>query len=83
MRKSEIKTLAAALAYVTDCTLATVQSMAILKSRKKTEFKRQIAIAQTAFDWMRDMGVDYSDTRAADVADAGGSVEEWVQQYIV
>lgn len=46
MRECDVRTPEMALAYITDCTLATVASMAMLKSRKKGEFERQINIAQ-------------------------------------
>ena len=69
------------MAYITDCTLATVCDMARNKKRPKYEFERQIRIAQTAIDWMLQMGVDVSTTRAQDVIEAG-SVEKWAEKYI-
>lgn len=82
MRKCDVRSPEEALAYITDCNLATVSSMAMLKSRKKGEFERQISIAQAACDWMRSMNIDVSTTRAKDVSEYGGSVKEWVQPYI-
>ncbi|RKZ84410.1 MAG: hypothetical protein DRQ39_08365 [Gammaproteobacteria bacterium] len=82
MFERDVKTPEQALAYITDCTLATVASMAMLKSRKKGEFARQISIAQKSIDWMNQMGVDMSGTRAEDVMKVSGSVEAWVQPYI-
>lgn len=81
MHKSDVRTLAEALAYITDCTLATVSDMAGKKSRQKHEFERQIAIAQTAVAWMQMFGVDPSTTRVEDVIAAGGVVE-WARQFM-
>lgn len=81
MQKHMVKNEGEALAYITDCNLATVCQMACLKSRKKSEFERQIAIAQSAIDWMVSMGVDFSTTRAKDVV-AAGSVKVWAEQFI-
>lgn len=79
MRKDEVRTPAQALAYIADCTLATVEGMAMAKSRRKGEYMRQISIAQTAVDWMFLMDVDVSGTRAADVANHRGKVEAWAK----
>lgn len=76
----KVRTVEQALAYITDCTLATVSHMAMHKSRPKGEYKRQIAIAQTAVTWMREMGVDVSGTRAEEIS---SSVAEWAAQYEV
>lgn len=79
MLKHKVDTPAQALAYITDCNLATVCRMAMMKSRPKHEFARQISIAQTAIDWMVGMKVDFTGTRAEEV-EAAGSVEKWVEQ---
>ena len=79
--KCKIHTPEQALAYITDCCLATVSHMAMLKSRKKGEFERQISIAQTACDWMRDFGIDPTGTRAEYIINTC-SVKEWSEQYI-
>ena len=82
MRKYDVKGLDDALAYIVDCTLATVSTMAMKKRRAKYEFERQISIAQTGLNWMEEMGVRISsDNRAFDALKAGG-VKEWVKQYI-
>lgn len=81
MQKYQVRTQADALAYITDCTLATVCDMAGKKSRPKYEFERQISIAQTAITWMQEMGVDFSTTRAKDVI-AAGSVQKWAEKYM-
>jgi hypothetical protein len=81
MHKYQVRTPADALAYITDCTLATVCDLAGKKSRPKHEFERQIAIAQTAITWMQEMGIDVSTTRAEDVV-AAGSVQKWAEKYM-
>jgi hypothetical protein len=64
-----------ALAYVTDCTLATIDSYP--KSGSKSELKRQISIAQCSIDWMRQMDIEPSG-RAVDVIEKfEGSVQAW------
>jgi dsRNA-specific ribonuclease len=46
-------TLLKALMQITECTLATVEHLAMLKSAKKSELKRQISIAQDAMTTIR------------------------------
>ena len=77
MLRHNVRTPEQALAYITDCTLATVVEMAMRKKKSKSEFSRQIAIAQTAIDWMKQMGVDFSTTRAAEI---GGTVKDWAEK---
>ena len=79
MFRCNVRTPAEALVYLTDCTLATVSEMASKKSRPKGELKRQMEIAQTAINWMIDMGIDFGSTRANEVILAG-SVEQWAEQ---
>jgi hypothetical protein len=82
MFKERVRTVEEAFAYVTDCTLATVSSMAMKRSRSKGEYQRQISIAQTAVDWMRYQGLSPYDTRAREVIHLyDGSVLDWAQQY--
>jgi len=56
--------------------------MAMLKSRKKTEFERQVSIAQTALDWMKQMHIDTAGTRAAEIIEKHLTVEHWVEKYM-
>lgn len=81
MKKEQVKTTEEALAYITDCCLATVERMSMLKSRKKGEFVRQIAIAQTACDWMKRFNIDPASTRAEDIINKT-TVKEWAEQYL-
>lgn len=81
MRNWEVREPGQALAYITDCTLATVCNLAGKKSASKSEFQRQKSIAQQAITWMQQMQVDFSKTRAEDVVKAGG-VEAWAEQFM-
>jgi hypothetical protein len=81
MFRHQVRDAANALAYLTDCTLATVAEMASKKSAPKGEFKRQTAMAQTAIDWMNRFGVDYGTTRAREVMEGGGLVASWAEKF--
>ena len=82
MMKHKVLSVHDALAYVTDCTLATVSDRSMTKSAGKRETERQISIAQTSIDWMRSFGVDFSGTRAEEVvAKFGGKVSDWAAKF--
>lgn len=81
MSPEEIRTAEEALSYMVGCTLATVEDMAMKKSRSKSEYERQILIAQRGVDWMREMGVDTSDTRYGELK--GLSVQQWADKFDV
>ena len=80
MTKDRIHDKDQAYAYILDCNLATVSHMAMLKSRKKGEYERQINIAQRMLDWANDFEIDCSETRAFDVMDVG-TVKQWASKY--
>ena len=82
MTKYDVRTPDQALAYMIDCTLATVYDMAMKKSRGKYEYQRQIGIAQIGIDWAVFMGIDLSETRGAEVIRAG-NVKYWADKYDV
>jgi hypothetical protein len=82
MQKHQVRNAADALAYITDCNLATVCHMSMLRSSNKGELARQISIAQFAVNWLVILGADFSATRAYDVVNGyGGSVQEWAEQF--
>lgn len=81
MQKHQVKTPEDALVYITDCTLATVSNMAYKTRRQKHEFERQMSIAQTAVNWVVEMGIDVSKSRVAEVV-AAGSVNEWARRFM-
>jgi len=81
MRKECVATVEEALIYITDCNLATVCNMASLKSRPKGEFRRQIAIAQSACDWIKRFNINAESTRAVDII-GKTTVENWAYQFM-
>lgn len=81
MMKSQVRTPADALAYMTDCTLATVCRMAMRKSRAKGEYERQIAIADTGVRWMIEMNVPREQYSRAEGVEKRGSVAAWAKGY--
>lgn len=84
MRKVDVRNSDNAVAYLADCTLATVSRLAMKKSRPVGEFNRQIGIAQSAVDWIVAFNIDCRGTRAHQViTECGGSVASWAQYYIL
>ena len=83
MHKYEVRTPEQALVYLTDCTLATVADLAMKKSRSKSEFTRQISIAQTGVDWIRDMRVNVDrHSRFVKLEKYQYNVKHWAQEYM-
>lgn len=77
-RAEATHSLAASLVYMTDCTLATVSRLAMLKKKTKSEFARQISIAQFGVDRIVQYNIKYENSRTEDVVKKfSGSVEEW------
>lgn len=83
MIKSSVRTEKEALCYLTECLLATVSSMAMLKSRKKGEYERHISIAQTAVDYLKHFNCLIEiDSRSYKVLSRPSqSVKEWAKDY--
>lgn len=79
MNKNLVRTPEQALLYLTDCTLATVADMAMKKSKSKYEFQRQIQIAQSAVDWLKEFNVKIEiGSRVYDVlSQPDQNVETW------
>lgn len=83
--KCRVQSPEQAVLYLTDCTLATVSNLASKKTRSNYEYRRQISIAQTGFDWL----VGYHEiiesdhkSRVKDVHNFyNGSVAEWAKKY--
>jgi hypothetical protein len=83
MLKSTARNEKEALAYLLDCTLATVETLAMKKSRPKGEFDRQKEIAQRVLDWCEQFEIDISATRGEDVRFmCGGDVDKWATRYM-
>ena len=67
MLRTQIRSPEDALAYLTDCCLATVSSLSMKRSRGKADYERHISIAQTAVDQLISFGIDPGVTRAKKV----------------
>lgn len=61
MRYDQISSPEQGLEYIVSCTLATVESLALKKSRPKGEYQRQIGIAQKGVDLLKKFNVDLQD----------------------
>jgi hypothetical protein len=72
-----------ALAYLIDCTLATVVDLATKKSRSESEFIRQKSMAQIGIDWAVGFKVSLAETRAEGIVSAGQTVDEWAAHFDV
>nr|DAP84385.1 MAG TPA: hypothetical protein [Caudoviricetes sp.] len=78
-----IITIEQSLLYLADCTLATVSSMAMKKSKSKSEFDRQISIAQYAVDSIKAFNIQIeANSRAFQVLSMEDQkVETWAKLY--
>lgn len=75
-----IRTRDEALAYLVECTLATVSDLAGRSRPPKGELARQILIAQTGIDWVKTVvkpGDRCGCGRVQEIIDGGVSVEDW------
>lgn len=82
MRRCDVRCPLDAVAYMTDCTLATVERMSHSKRRPKREWQRQIDLAQHGILWMEEYGATVSEhDRAYEVRNAG-SVRQWAEGLI-
>ena len=69
-----------ALVYLTDCTLATVDDLAMRKRPPVREYRRQKNIAQFGIDWIQKMANIPTSSRVKDVIDEfSGSVEAYAE----
>ena len=82
--KEQIEKPEDAVLYLTECTLATVAHMAMIKSKSKGEFDRQIAIAQTGIDTIKMFDLKAArGTRVEQiVSQQGMNVAKWVVEFL-
>lgn len=80
MTKDRINSIEDALAYLVDCTLATVEDFCLKKRVVKSDFERHILIAQTALDSAVRFGSNLSGTRGEEIVSTGLTVEQWAEQ---
>jgi hypothetical protein len=57
MRKEDVRSPTDAVIYLVDCTLATVEMLALRKNPPRTEYLRQIEIAQVGISWLEEYDV--------------------------
>jgi hypothetical protein len=82
MMQHQIRSPEDIVAYITDCTLATVCDLSMKKSASKSERLRQISIAQTALDKGLQCGVSFRGTRAAVIIERYGcDVATWAETF--
>ena len=63
--------------YITDCQLATLETLALRKSSPKSEFERQFSIYKKCVDWVLQNNLDYHGTRIVQIVKCG-SLENWL-----
>lgn len=81
MHQHDIRSPADGLAYLVECTLATVCTLADRKSPPKAELSRQIGIAQAGIDCMRLYKVPMSGPYLREVVEDNWSVETWSKRF--
>ena len=72
-----------AMAYLVECTLATVQDLAGRSRPPKGELARQISIAQTGIDWVKTFvkpGDRCGCGRVQEIIDRGLTVQTWSEK---
>ena len=57
MIASRVQTKEDVILYLVECTLATVSFMAMTKLKRKSDYQRQILIAQHGCDWIESMQI--------------------------
>ena len=81
--KYDVRDAASLVAYLTDCTLATVCDLSMKKSASKSETRRQVSIAQFSIDRGLACGVSFKGTRAEKVIDRyAGDVQAWADAFL-
>lgn len=80
MFKENVSSEVEALVYLTDCTLATVEGLALKKSASKNEFLRQCSMAQFGVSWIKRSGYPVASGRVKEVIDNSGSIKIWLKK---
>lgn len=83
IRRYDVHTPEEALLYLASCQIATCEELAMKKSRGVNDYRRQLSIAQSFVDWIRDFKIEVdSGNRVADVLRLPSqSVAEFVKKY--
>jgi len=77
---SMVKNEGQALAYATECALATVEDFAISKSKRRArgDYARHIKIAQNLFGWLKEFNLIADGSRASEILSVfDSSVKAW------
>lgn len=70
------------LAYMVECTLATVSALLLKKNPPKSELSRQIAIAQAGLHCLGPTKIDYSCLRLKKINEEfDNSVQAWADDF--
>ena len=81
MIASRVRTKEDAILYLVECTLATISFMAMLKSKRKSEYQRQILIAQRGCDWIESMQIVPEDHSLIAEIVGKQTVAQWAAKY--
>lgn len=81
MIASRVRTKEDALVYLVECALATVSSMAMLRSKRKSEYQRQIGIAQKGCDWIESMQIIPEEHSLITEIIGKQTVSQWAAKY--
>lgn len=84
MTRDTLRSEIDALAYLTECTLATVSDLASKSKPLKGELRRQISIAQTGINWVKlhaKPGGSCGNSRVQEIIDKDISVEDWADAH--
>lgn len=80
MAKNILSTKEEIISHLIECTLATISGMAFKKSRVKSEYRRQISIAQSALDGCKRAGMTPDGSRTQTILSRGITVEAWAKE---
>jgi hypothetical protein len=84
MTRDNLRSELDALAYLTECTLATVSDLASKSKPPKGELRRQISIAQTGIDWVKlhaKPGMNCGNRRVQEIIDQDLTVDDWANAH--
>lgn len=86
LSEERVNSLETAFLYSTECNLATISHLAMLRNKSKHEYKRQISIAQKMIDCIQTFKISvdqWEGQRFFEIIKNNLSVENWAKQYEV
>ena len=81
MIASRVRTKEDAILYLVERTLATVSFMAMTKSKRKSDYQRQIGIAQKGCDWIESMQIIPEEHSRITEIIGKQTVSQWAAKY--